>query len=904
MTIPKITPYSGGVANPDGSQTQTEFTQNMFDQLSYEAELSTELNSTVDGINETATQVDADATSAAQSAASADASASGLNYQGLWPDTGGSANKGDTYQTQVSGTPTGQYFTALQNTTANPVGDNVNWREGISKSYVDFENQIQNSNIESNTVSISLLDSRVSTNESDISALQAGQGSGVYGYSTRADLEADLTPPDGAVGLVTNDPTTTNNTNYIKVGGSGSGSWTQGDDTLAAQAYQQSLESETYLEKNERVYDLKNRVRFVDGEINEPQYAPDLSPRPALDYSVISNNLVVTGTGASSLPSVWWLGHVRKLDRNTEVIMRITLDADYTGGSSAGPGPMIYFGDTALRGYLYSESGYIFGFDGNRSGQGTYGQTPQDTLAQFTQGEEVELRVVLRKDGTGFAIGKKISNGYELRLDLDESNLSTFQDGKIWVGYNRDIAQTVTHFEVNELEVIPEDFNQSEVLSDISSLQQRVELLEDSVGEKLIPYSMPDGFSMYQDLGFKILRGMRTKAFYTTFDPLDHLITTANSYWVNKDGGSDSNDGSELNPFATFAKAVTEANAAGASTINVLGNEYSYQDTGLIPQITVDVNIIGNSPTERPEITTASTEGGWVLDPTFTNLWSVTVSGDAPINCYDRSIIDEVGGYSGLIERTQSDANDTLGSFYVSGNTVWVRTHDDREPDSDFRVVRDLPMLDFSNQLFYLQDMEFRGGNTYTAVAPDNAAGTCVTNNCSFSHGVDQGFRWIRSSGTSRIIHYKSETAWSSQNDGFSYTSAGSGTEAIEIECYGHHNGIEKGSTHNGSTIHTATRMIRVNCIHEYNWNKNVADVSTNTQSLNLGVIAGSAKDTSSPASSVNFNCQNSEMWLDSCVSNGGSLTDFDVDVGSTMRVRNTDLNLKSIVENGTLEQF
>ena len=25
--------------------------------------------------------------------------------------------------------------------------------------------------------------------------------------------------------------------------------------------------------------------------------------------------------------------------------------------------------------------------------------------------------------------------------------------------------------------------------------------------------------------------------------------------------------------------------------------------------------------------------------------------------------------------------------FYVSGNTVWVRTHDDREPDSDFRVL-------------------------------------------------------------------------------------------------------------------------------------------------------------------------------------------------------------------------
>lgn len=49
-------------------------------------------------------------------------------YQGLWPDTGGSALKGDTYQTQVGGIPTGQYFTALQDTSVDPIGDDVNWR--------------------------------------------------------------------------------------------------------------------------------------------------------------------------------------------------------------------------------------------------------------------------------------------------------------------------------------------------------------------------------------------------------------------------------------------------------------------------------------------------------------------------------------------------------------------------------------------------------------------------------------------------------------------------------------------------------------------------------------------------------------------------------------------------------
>lgn len=87
----------------------------------------------------------------------ADPTASGSNwylqspsgvYRGLWPDTGGIANKGDTYQTQVGGTGTGQYFTALQNTTVDPVGDDVNWREVVSFSSISGANLISNASFE------------------------------------------------------------------------------------------------------------------------------------------------------------------------------------------------------------------------------------------------------------------------------------------------------------------------------------------------------------------------------------------------------------------------------------------------------------------------------------------------------------------------------------------------------------------------------------------------------------------------------------------------------------------------------------------------------------------------------------------------------------------------------------
>lgn len=137
MTIPKLTPYTGEVANPDGSQTQSEFTTNMFNQLSYEANLATELDATIDGMNNAVDEVSQNAAIAKNSANAAEAAASSADYQGLWPDTGGSAEKGDTYQTQVGGTPTGEYYTALQNTSVDPVGDNVNWKADVSGDYVN-----------------------------------------------------------------------------------------------------------------------------------------------------------------------------------------------------------------------------------------------------------------------------------------------------------------------------------------------------------------------------------------------------------------------------------------------------------------------------------------------------------------------------------------------------------------------------------------------------------------------------------------------------------------------------------------------------------------------------------------------------------------------------------------------
>jgi hypothetical protein len=69
---------------------------------------------------------------------------------------------------------------------------------------------------------------------SRIAAVESGQASGVYGYATKALMDADLTPPDKAIAYVTNDATAANNGTYRKSGGTGTGSWVQSSSDRVA----------------------------------------------------------------------------------------------------------------------------------------------------------------------------------------------------------------------------------------------------------------------------------------------------------------------------------------------------------------------------------------------------------------------------------------------------------------------------------------------------------------------------------------------------------------------------------------------------------------------------------------------------------------------------------------------
>lgn len=187
MAIKKVTEYTGNVADPYGSQTQAEFTQNAFDQFRYLKGFSPDLNSTIDEMNTAIAGVEQSEVNAAGSAAAAEAAALGGGYKGLWPDTGGSALKGEVWQTQSGGTPTGNYFTALQDTALNPSDNNISWRKSFGESDIDVA-------VDSKLLSSSL----INPNSSQI--LEARNLAAGFNYDVIAGVQTGQSLAEGGVG--------------------------------------------------------------------------------------------------------------------------------------------------------------------------------------------------------------------------------------------------------------------------------------------------------------------------------------------------------------------------------------------------------------------------------------------------------------------------------------------------------------------------------------------------------------------------------------------------------------------------------------------------------------------------------------------------------------------------------
>lgn len=154
-----------------------------------------------------------------------------------------------------------------------------------------------------------------------VNAAYIGQSAASIGYATKADLDADLTPADGVLAIVTNDATATNNGTYRKSGAAGTGSWVQS-------SYDRVALVEGDVNKLISVADNYNVLRASTGQdwLNS-KFLDIENSDDKLIASAIYNIRCVDYTDTQK-SATYWVSQVRKLESGYTTRVDITDGTD------------------------------------------------------------------------------------------------------------------------------------------------------------------------------------------------------------------------------------------------------------------------------------------------------------------------------------------------------------------------------------------------------------------------------------------------------------------------------------------------------------------------------------------------------------------------------------------------
>lgn len=359
--------------------------------------------------------------------------------------------------------------------------------------------------------------------------------------------------------------------------------------------------------------------------------------------------------------------------------------------------------------------------------------------------------------------------------------------------------------------------------------------------------------------------------------------------YVDGATGSDSNDGSSSNPLKSLNKAI---NSFTENTIYVKPGTY-YRNVvsgkgGAFKGVTVTRSLrVIPWPGESGYIYLTSAEGGlsWASDPTYTNCYTATRSVTG--NVVDLTNLDSDGVPTPLTKQTsETNTNNNANSWYIDGaNKVFVRTFDDREPDDDILVIVSETNAKFQEaNTFYFEKCRFIGGNLvgYVNIDTDSTQPVFYADDCWF--GYSTGSNGFASLGAYTILN--NCKAMYNYLDGFNYHVGNSvDCTAYEVDCTAFANGLThpSTSTHNASTTHEDSRIVRVNGTYKNTKGPIIADTDTSQAWL-----LGCAMEDSQGTAGNNYNCGGYKTWLDTCTFSG-STGDIVVYGGGAIYTRNTE---------------
>lgn len=360
---------------------------------------------------------------------------------------------------------------------------------------------------------------------------------------------------------------------------------------------------------------------------------------------------------------------------------------------------------------------------------------------------------------------------------------------------------------------------------------------------------------------FKITRGP-TGAYGVNFD-VATLAPTGTTYYVDQVAGNDAWPGTAAQP---LKKVYTATGKADVDVVYVKPGLYT-RTNGTGGRNMARSITIAPWPGEAGQLILSGHQDGlaWVLDGVLTNTYTTTRSSVGRVQ--DASIVDAAGDYAELTKQVDAatvDANP--GSWYLDGsNVLWVRTADDRAPDADIWPQVDNCIRGTGDITICVMGAHLYGKNpAWLANSGAGQSPTLILKDCVLKYSVTNAV--TLEGGTAYIQNC---TAARNAGDGFNYHSLNAVVpQAIEINCTGRNNGTVNGAAiDNGSSMHNAGSVIRINGIYYENVGPNVIDID-NAEAWCLGCTArDSASDV--PANDQGFSASPANMWLERCVASG-----------------------------------
>lgn len=343
----------------------------------------------------------------------------------------------------------------------------------------------------------------------------------------------------------------------------------------------------------------------------------------------------------------------------------------------------------------------------------------------------------------------------------------------------------------------------------------------------------------------------------------------AKTYYVSPDGKWN-NAGTRQSPYSLY-QAVKKA--VDGDTIIMLDGEYridNHESFGEMTALSKSVNIIGEG---NPK---------WIVGTrkTFTfdsesGLYKLTTTNA-------QKVLDD----NGILYETVSSLSacqSTQNTTYSDGTNIYANI--DGEMLQNVIVLVYAPGFDImptnKNVKVYIENVLFYGGmwNIRTGSTADCSC-EIICESCEFAYQVDNARSGVMVRSSKAI--FVNCDAHDAMQDGFQYTKMSDGNGScgfVEINCNGYSNGhIETNDTCNGSTSHSGICGIRINGNYYDNHGGNVADVQTDTQSINCGCTAlNSCASDNSYKQGFGLQQAGATMWLYDCIAVGNFYDFFGV---------------------------